>query len=59
VLAEADAGETDAELSPVYRILAAPAIRALALRLAIPLFVGRPDAGMARPAAYPSFGVDR
>ncbi|MGH2482916.1 MAG: hypothetical protein ACRDE9_00490, partial [Candidatus Limnocylindria bacterium] len=35
--------------SPMFRALAAAAIRDLALRLAIPLFVGRSDPGMAAP----------
>ncbi|MGH2463200.1 MAG: SpoIID/LytB domain-containing protein [Candidatus Limnocylindria bacterium] len=35
--------------SPTFRILAAPAIRDLAVRLAIPLFVGRPDPALNRP----------
>ena len=46
-------------LAPAYRLLAAPAIRDLAARLVVPLFVGRPDPGLARPAYYPSIGVDR
>jgi len=35
--------------SPTFRLLTAPAIRDLAVRLAIPLFVGRPDPGLNAP----------
>jgi len=35
--------------SATFRVLAAPAIRDLAVRLAVPLFVGRPDPGLNRP----------
>ena len=37
--------------APAWRALTVPAIRDLAARLAIPLFVGRPDPGLARPPA--------
>ncbi len=59
VRAERDPADEAAPLTPAYRALAGPAIRALAVQLAVPLFVGRPDPGLARPAAYPPSGVDR
>ncbi|RPH35041.1 MAG: hypothetical protein EHM90_05020 [Chloroflexi bacterium] len=59
VLAEGDAAEEASPLAPAYRALAGPAIRALAIQLAIPLFVGRPDPGLSRPATYPTSVVDR
>jgi hypothetical protein len=59
VRAEDDPLDEAGPLTPAYRVLAAPAIGDLAARLAIPLFVGRPDPGLARPAAYPASGVDR
>jgi hypothetical protein len=57
-MAEDDPTAT-APLSPAYRMLAAPAIRDLAARLAVPLFVGRPDPALARPSGYAALGVDR
>jgi Stage II sporulation protein len=59
VLAEQDAAEASAHLAPAYRALTGPAIRALAVQLAVPLFVGRPDPALARPAAYPPSVLDR
>jgi hypothetical protein len=53
------AREPTSHLFPAYRMLAAPAIRDLAARLAVPLFVGRPDPGLARPSSYPALGIDR
>jgi hypothetical protein len=59
VRADSEASEPTPPLSPTYRLLAAPAICDLAIRLAVPLFVGRPDPGLARPAGYPPSGLDR
>jgi Stage II sporulation protein len=59
VLAEDDAAEAPAHLAPAYRALTGSAIRALAVQLAVPLFVGRPDPALARPADYPPSIVDR
>jgi hypothetical protein len=59
VRADDEASQLPAPLSPAYRILAAPAICDLAVRLAVPLFVGRPDPALARPASYPPSGLDR
>jgi hypothetical protein len=43
-------GERDEPvLSPAYRALAAGAVERLAIRLVVPLFVGRPDPALARP----------
>jgi hypothetical protein len=58
-MAEGDAADGPAVLSPRFRMLAAPAIQALAARLAVPLFVGRPDPALARPARYSPAGLDR
>jgi hypothetical protein len=58
-MAESDAADATVALVPRYRMLAAPAIRELAVRLAVPLFVGRPDPALARPSSYPAFGLDR
>ena len=44
-------GSASIHETPTFRALAAPAIRDLAVRLAIPLFVGRPDPGMRPPPA--------
>jgi hypothetical protein len=43
-------GESDEPvLSPAYRALAADAVGRLAIRLVVPLFIGRPDPALARP----------
>jgi hypothetical protein len=59
VMAEVDLRGATTHLSPGYRMLAVPAIRDLAVRLAVPLFVGRPDPALARPSSYSALGVDR
>ena len=59
VRAEDDAAEAPAHFAPAYRALTGPAIRALADQLAVPLFVGRPDPALGRPAAYSRSVVDR
>jgi hypothetical protein len=59
VMAEGATSDWAAPLSPTYRMLAPTAIRDLAARLAVPLFVGRPDPALARPASYAASGVDR
>ncbi len=59
VMAEGDTEVETAPFAPAYRALAGPAIRALAIQLAVPHFVGRPDPGLNRPASYPPSGVDR
>jgi hypothetical protein len=58
-MAESASAGRAAHLSPAYRMLAASAIRDLAARLAVPLFVGRPDPALARPSSYPALGLDR